>query len=170
MSETLHVESPGEPQPRQGRSWIAWMGAATILIALVFVMWPGSERRSSFMRGSHLPFGAPEQAYAPNLHIENLALSRAENFLNQEVTTVAGEVINSGDRPVSNIEITLEFADELGQIVLRESRTAFTSQVAPLAPGATRDFQISFEHIPSSWNIQQPAVHISGILFTAGKE
>jgi hypothetical protein len=168
MSETLHNPDPGEPQRGQGRSWVAWMGAATILIALVFVMWPGSGRRS--LRESHLPFGAPEQAYAPNLHIENLELSRAENFLNQEVTTVAGDITNTGDRPVSNVEITLEFSDELGQIVLRESRAAFAPQAAPLVPGATRDFQIAFEHIPSSWNIQKPAVRVSGILFTSTKE
>jgi hypothetical protein len=146
------------------------MGAATILIALVFVMWPSSGRRSPSIRVSHLPFGAPEQAYAPNLHIENLALSRAENFLNQEVTTVAGEITNTGNRPVSDVEITLEFADEMGEIVLRESRSVFTPQAPPLAPGATRNFEISFEHIPSSWNIQEPAVRVSGILFTSGKE
>jgi hypothetical protein len=169
MSETLRIEGPGEPEPDRGRSWVAWMGAATILIALVFVMWPGSARRSSSTRESRLPFGAPEQAYAPNLHIENLALSRAENFLNQEVTTVAGQITNSGDRPVSNIEITMEFADEMGQIVLRESRAVLTAQSSPLSPGATRNFEISFEHIPSSWNIQQPTVRVSGILFTSSK-
>jgi hypothetical protein len=146
------------------------MGVATILIALVFVMWPGSGRRSLSTRESRLPFGVTEQAYAPNLYVENLELSRAENFLNQEVTTVAGKISNMGDRPVLNVEITLEFADEMGQIVLRESRTAFASQAPPLAPGATRDFQIAFEHIPSSWNIQQPAVRVSGVLFTSGKE
>jgi hypothetical protein len=165
MSETFHIESPEGPRQSQGRSWIAWMGAATILIALVFVMWPSSGRHSSSIRQLHLPFGAAEQAYAPNLHVENIALSRAENFLNQEVTTVAGEITNAGDRPVSNVEITLEFSDELGQIVLRESRSVFTPQAAPLAPGATRNFEISFEHIPSSWNIQKPAVRVSGVLF-----
>jgi Protein of unknown function (DUF2393) len=170
MPETLHIESPGEAQPPRGRPWVAWMGAATILIALIFVMWPGSARRSSSIREARLPFGALEQAYAPNLHIANLELSRAENFLNQEVTTVAGDITNTGGRPVSNVEITLEFSDELGEIVLRESRTAFTPQAAPLAPGATRDFQISFEHIPSSWNIQKPAVRVSGVLFASGKE
>jgi hypothetical protein len=169
MSDTLHIESPEEPQRGRGRSWVAWMGAATILVALIFVMWPASERRAS-LRASHLPFGAPQRAYAPNLHIENLALSRAENFLNQEVTTVGGEITNAGDRPVSDVEITLEFADEMGQIVLRESRSVFTPQAAPLAPGATRNFEISFEHIPSSWNIEKPAVHVSGILFTSMNE
>lgn len=171
MSETLPIERPGEKQSRPGRSWIAWMGAATILIAVIAVMWPGSERGSSSKRReAHLPFGPTEQAYAASLQVENLELSRAENFLNEEVTTVAGQVTNSGDQPVANVEVTIEFADELGQIVLRETRTLFATSGATLAPHERRDFQVSFEHIPASWNIQKPAVHVSGILFTSRKE
>jgi hypothetical protein len=147
------------------------MGAATVAIALVIVMWPTSERpRGSYTRESHLPFGSAEQAYAPKLQIDGLALSRAENFLNQEVTTLGGRLTNTGNLPLSNVELTVEFSDELGQIVLRESRAVFVAQAPQLAPGDRRNFEISFEHIPSSWNIQQPTVRITGILFTARKE
>jgi hypothetical protein len=171
MPDTLQIESPDEPQPKTGRSWIAWMGAATIALALAIVMWPGAERRSaSRTRESHLPFGSAEQAYALKLQIENLALSRAENFLNQEVTTLAGRLINTGNLPLSNVELTVEFSDQLGQVVLRESRAVFAAQTPPFAPGERRDFEVSFEHIPSSWNIQQPLVRVSGILFTSNKE
>ena len=171
MSETLHIETPEEPQPARGRPWVAWMGAATIVIALLAVMWPGGERRPSpKLREVHLPFGAAEQAYAANLQIGDLQLSRAENFLNQEITTLAGQITNSGGTPVANVEITIEFADEFGQIVLRESRTLFPAQARPLAVGERRAFDVSFEHIPSSWNIQKPAVRVSGLLFTSRKE
>jgi hypothetical protein len=171
MPDTLQIEAPDRRPPITGRSWIAWMGAATIAIALAIVMWPGREPRpASRTRESHLPFGPPEQTYAPNLQIENLALSRAENFLNQEVTTLAGRLTNAGNLPLSNVELTVEFSDQLGQIVLRESRAVFTPQTPPFAPGERRDFEVSFEHIPSSWNIQQPLVRVSGILFTSKKE
>lgn len=170
MSEAFPIETPGEPKPGRSRPWIAWMGAATILIAVVAVMWPGSERGfSSRMRDARFPFGPAEQAYAPKIQIENLSLSRAENFLNQEVTTVSGQVTNSGDRPVANVEVTIEFADEMAQIVLREARALFPTAGLPLASQERRDFQVSFEHIPVSWNIQKPAVRVSGILF-ASKE
>ena len=129
------------------------------------------ERRPiSRIRESHLPFGAAEQAYAPNLQIEKLALSRAQNFLNQEVTTLAGSLTNAGNLPLSDVELTVEFSDQLGQIVLRESRAVFAPQTSPFAPGERRAFEVSFEHIPSSWNIQQPLVRVSGILFTSRKE
>jgi len=171
MPETLHIEPPEEPQPSRGRSWVAWMGLATIVLALIAVMWPGGERRSApKLREVHLPFGPAEQAYAGNLQISELELSRAENFLNQEITTLAGQVTNSGTTPVANVEITIEFADEFGQIVLRESRALLAPHANPLAAGERRPFDVSFEHIPSSWNIQKPAVRVSGILFTAKKE
>lgn len=147
------------------------MGAATIAIALAVVMWPGSERHSaSVTRESHLPFGGAEQTYAQKLQIENLALSRAENFLNQEVTTLAGRITNAGNLPLGNVELTIEFSDELGQIVLRDSRTLFAAQAPAFAPGERRDFELAFEHIPSSWNIQQPIVRVSGMVFTSKKE
>ncbi len=171
MSETLQIDSPEAPQPDRGRSWIAWMGAVTILIALVVVMWPGTERHSaSVTRESHLPFGAAEQAYAPKLQIENLPPSRAENFLHQEVTTLAGHITNAGNLQLTGVELTIEFSDELGQVVLRDSRSLFLPQSPAFAPGERRDFELSFEHIPSSWNIQQPAVRVSGIMFTPKKE
>jgi len=171
MSDTLQIDAPERPQPKSGRSWIAWMGAATVAIALAIVMWPGAERRpASRTRESHFPFGSAEQTYAPNLQIENLALSRAENFLNQEVTTLAGSLTNAGNLPLANVELTVEFSDQLGQIVLRESRAVFAPQTPSFAPGERRDFEISFEHIPSTWNIQQPLVRVSGILFTSKKE
>jgi hypothetical protein len=165
MPDTLQIETADQPQPKTGRSWI------TVAIALAVVMWPGAERRPlSRTRESHLPFGSAEQAYALNLQIENLALSRAENFLNQEVTTLAGSLTNAGNLPLSNVELTVEFSDQLGQIVLRESRAVFAPQTSPFAPGERRDFEVSFEHIPSSWNIQQPLVRVSGILFTPNKQ
>jgi hypothetical protein len=171
MPETLQIETSEQPQPKAGHSWIAWMGAATIGVALAVVMWPGGERRAaSSTRESHLPFGAAEQAYAPKLQVENLALSRAENFLNQEVTMLAGSLTNTGDLPLANVELTVEFSDQLGQVVLRESRAVFASPAPPFVPGEHRDFEVSFEHIPSSWNIQQPLVRVSGILFTSRKE
>jgi hypothetical protein len=170
MSDTLHIETPEQPEPKAGRSWIAWMGAATIGIALTVAMWPGAERRSaSSTRESHLPFGSAEQTYAPNIQIEGLTLSRAENFLNQEVTTLAGQLTNGGSLPLANVELTVEFSDQLGQVVLRESRAVFAPQASRFAPGERRDFEVSFEHIPASWNIQQPLVRVSGLLFTTKK-
>lgn len=171
MLEPSASETHGQPQPSNARRTIVWMGAVTIIVALMFAMWPGTERGpASTTREAHLPFGTEERNYAPKIQIEGLQLSRAENFLNQEVTTLAGRVTNAGDQPLANVEVTVEFADELGQIVLRESRPLFSSPAHQFGPGERRNFEVSFEHIPTAWNIQQPSVRVSGILFTSRKE
>src|ERR1700721_1096822 len=116
MADTLQIEPPDQPTPKTGRSWIAWMGAATIAIALAIVMWPGAGRRPpSRMRDPHLPFGSAEQAYAVKVQIENLALSRAEIFLNQKFPTLHGGITNAGDLPLANVALTAHFHDHLAQ-------------------------------------------------------
>lgn len=170
MPESFEIEAPDLPQPKSGRSWIAWMGAATIAIALVILMWPDAGRKpASSRRAAHLPFGGAEQAYAPKVQVENLALSRAENFLNQEVTTLSGRLTNAGNLSLANVEVNIEFSDQFGQNVLRESRALFVQPASPMAPGERRDFEVSFEHIPYTWNVQQPVVRVSGIQFTSNK-
>jgi hypothetical protein len=166
MHQDPQMGAPELPQQERSRSWVPWMAAAAAVIALVIYVWPGVEKRPGPRgREIHLPFGEAEQAYAPKLQIENLELTRAENFLHQEVYTLSGELVNTGDRPVRNVELTVEFSDELPQVVLRESRVVFSSVGPPLAPAERREFEISFEHIPTSWNRQQPAIRATGILF-----
>lgn len=110
-----------------------------------------------------------EQEYAKNLRFENIALSRAENFLHQEVTTLNGEVVNGGTRPVQGLFVTMEFADDLNQVVLRETRGVLGTPSNALAPGERRSFEISFEHVPRSWNRQEPALRVASLQIPAGK-
>jgi len=107
-----------------------------------------------------------EQAYAPKIQVENVALSRAENFAHQEITSLSAELLNSGDRSLKAVEITVEFSDDMPQVVLRESRVLFGGATAPFLPGSHREFEVSFEHVPSSWNMQQPSVVVTGIEFS----
>ncbi len=156
-----------QPPDRGQFSFALTVAAAAVVIVLAgLYLWPG---RQSPSRGTppeaHFSFGPAERAYAPQVHIENVVLSRAENFLHQEVTTLSGELLNTGDQRLRGVEVTVEFSDELNQVVLRESRAILVPGAAPLAPGERRSFEVSFEHIPSSWNMQRPAVFISGLKF-----
>jgi Protein of unknown function (DUF3426) len=168
MHEQPQIEIPGEQQPDRGPFSFALMvaAAAVIIVLAGFYLWPG---RQSPSRGGvqeiHPPFGPAERGYAAKINIENLALSRAANFLNQEVTILTGEVVNTGDRTLREVELSVEFYDDMNQIALRESRLALNSASAPFAPGERRPFEVSFEHIPMSWNMQLPAVHVTGLLF-----
>jgi hypothetical protein len=168
MHEQPQIEIPGERQPDRGPfSFALLLAAAAIVIVLAgFYLWPGRQSPSSGRaQVAHPPFGPEERAYAAKIRIENLVLSRAENFLHQEVTTLAAELVNGGDRTLREVEVTVEFYDDMNQTALRDSRLAINSTAPPVAPGETRAFDVSFEHIPTSWNMQQPSVRITGLLF-----
>ena len=41
--------------------------------------------------------------------------------------------------------------------------------IPSLAPGQTAHFQVSFDHVPDSWNMQMPRVQVSGLQFAPSK-
>jgi hypothetical protein len=110
-----------------------------------------------------LPMGPSEQAYAPQIHFLEPKMSRAANFLNQEVTFVFGTLENGGNRRIKQIEITLEFHDPFNQVVLRDKQRLFLPGQAPLARGQQRDFQVGYEHISAQWNNVYPSIRITGL-------
>jgi len=112
-----------------------------------------------------LPMGPAESAYASRIHFLEPKMSRAANFLNQEVTYVFCTVENGGDRKVHQIEITLEFHDPFNQVILRDKQRLFLSTAAPFLPGQQRDVQIPYEHIPPQWNMVYPSIVVSGLAF-----
>jgi hypothetical protein len=170
MHEEPHIEIPEPEAERKRFSFALGVAAAAVVIVLgAFYLWPGRQSPSRGTQEVHPPFGPAERAYASKIQFENLALSRAENFLHQEVTTLGGELINAGDRTLSEVEVTVEFYDQLNQIALRESRMAVTYTNPPVAPSERRVFEVSFEHIPNSWNMQMPMVRVSGLRFAVDK-
>jgi hypothetical protein len=110
-----------------------------------------------------LPMGDAELAYAPQIKIGNVEMSRAANFLKQEVTSIGGEISNSGQRNIVELEVTLEFHDVSQKTVLREARRLYGAGEIPLAAGSTREFQFSFENIPPDWNQAPPVFVITGL-------
>jgi hypothetical protein len=171
VHEQPQIDMPAE-RPERGPSRFALLVAAAAVVIVVagLYLWPGRRSPSDGApQGTHLPFGAVESGYASRIQIESLALSRAENYLNQEVTILNGQLVNTGDRSVAAVELTVEFFDDMNQIALRESRPAITPPNPPLASNERRNFELSFEHLPTSWNMQMPTVHVSGLLFAQAK-
>ncbi len=110
------------------------------------------------------PMTATEQAYAKQIRFLDLKMSRAANFLNQEVTFVFGSVANDGARVIREVEVTVEFRDPFNQVVLRDTRPVLGPRTLPLAPGQRREFQFGFEHVPADWNRRYPSIRITGLL------
>jgi hypothetical protein len=167
MTETLQIAEQ-KPSPEEPRRLPVLSLVVMVILAgaFLFYFWLGRPSPHTPARNQvHLPFGPAEQAYAGEIQFENIGLNRAENFLHQEITALTGEVVNAGDRPVRNVEVTVTYADELHQVVLRESRVLFASGAPLLPPGGRREFEISYEHIPSSWNREMPGVNVTGLQF-----
>lgn len=162
----------GTAPPPEGvaRKPLMLLIAAAVLAGGIYFIFFHSSAVSPIPSVPRLPFGPEEQGYAAKLEFTNLAMSRAENFLHQEVTILSGDVTNDGDRFVRGVDVTVTFQDEMQQIVLRETRPVFGPNAAPLEPGKSTHFDISFDHVPPSWNVQVPSVHVAGLEFAGTKK
>ncbi len=134
---------------------IVVMGAAYFLLRA-----SGSEGGG---KPAPLPMGDAELAYAPQIKVGNIEMSRAANFLKQEVTQINGVIMNSGQRSIVEMEITLEFHDVSQKVILREARRMLGLKEAPLGPGMSSTFDFAFEDIPPDWNQAPPAFVITGL-------
>ena len=139
------------------------LGVMALLLGGLFFLTRESPR-PALQTPEHLPMGPEEEAYAKQIRFSDLRMSRAANFLNQEMTFLFGVVKNNGARKVREIELTLEFQNLLNQIVLRETRRLMGRRGAPLESGEVREFQLTFEEVPEDWNRHNPMLRISGLL------
>jgi hypothetical protein len=140
--------------------------AALVVIGIALAFWlafksPHGSSSGAAPSNVLVPMSQAEQAYAKTIQIENIALSRAENFIHQEVTILNADAVNPGQQTVAGLTVTIEFFDDLHQVVLRESRSILSSPSSPVGPGQRRSFSISFDRVPASWNLQQPSVQVT---------
>lgn len=162
--------SPEKEKPSIVTIVIGLVVAATIGISL-WVLFKAPENVPSPNTQINIPAAmSPEElTYTQSLHVENAALSSAENFIHQEVIILNADLINDGSRPLQRLTLTVEFFDAMNQVVLRETRGVLGNPPAVLGPGQKRSFQISFDRIPSSWNRQTPKVKVSQLQFASLK-
>ena len=145
---------------------------ATFLVGIVLVLlmvggavlWSHYSVPAPNEEDKPLPVNPEAQAYFPQIHFLEPKMSRAANFLNQEVTYIFGTVENGGDRKVKQIEITLEFHDPFNQVVLRDRQRLFLPSTPPMLPGQQRDFQVPYEHISAEWNNVYPTIRVTGLI------
>jgi hypothetical protein len=142
--------------------------AGAVIVALVVgvaVLWSSHESKVTPTAAPALPMGPPEQAYVPQIKFSRPAtpMSRATNFLNQEVTYVFGTAENDGPRTVNQIQVTLEFHDVFNQVVLRDTETLLPPHTPAIPPGQSYDFQLNYEHLPEQWDMQYPTMTITGL-------
>jgi hypothetical protein len=115
---------------------------------------------------------AAADPYAASLPISDVKMSTADNFAGQQVTYIEGKITDNGSKTVKNAVLQITFHDSMGQIAQKENQrlmvittrepyidTAPLSS-APLKPGQTREFRLTFEHVSGDWNMQVPEVSV----------
>ncbi|HZD06689.1 MAG TPA: hypothetical protein VE176_00495, partial [Candidatus Limnocylindrales bacterium] len=109
--------------------------------------------------------------------VAGLHMATAENFAGGSVTYIEGKLTNATDRKVSSASVQVIFKNSLGEIAQKDTLpvTVLLPNVpyvdyglidrAPLAPGQTRDFRLTLEHVTTDWDGQVPTVKVISIAY-----
>ena len=136
------------PEAQERRPLITVILGAIVVAAICTSAWflfhvPSPNGNSLGEATIKIKMSPSEAEYFRNLQVKDISLSRAENFLHQEVTIVSGTLVNAGPETVVALDLTIEFSDQMGQVALRETRGVLGTPALPLAPGKERTFDIS---------------------------
>jgi hypothetical protein len=113
--------------------------------------------------------------YIANLKLSDFKMSAAENFIGATVSYIDGKITNTGDKTVTHVVVQVNFEDSMGQVAQREdlplrvvkSNGAYEEPVdlnaAPVAPGQSASFRLTFDSISSQWNHQYPDITITDV-------
>jgi hypothetical protein len=162
---SLIQPSPVAEEPDSSRRTIVIAMVAVIAIAVGAALLLRSRPKSVL--------GPPP--YAANLKLSDFKMSAAENFVGATVSYVDGTVANSGNKTITHVVVEATFKDELGQLAQREEipmqvlktdgpyPEAVDFSVAPLGPGQSKAFRLTFESISAQWDHQYPEIRITDV-------
>jgi Protein of unknown function (DUF2393) len=129
----------------------------------------GGARRDS--DGHCCFFSAP----TANVKLSDIKMSVAENFVGASFTYIDGTVTNTGTQTVTRATVHIVFRDSIGQVAQAEDDPLKILQtsgpypdtvdlsMSPLAPGQSKQFRLTFEHISAEWNHAYPEVQITDV-------
>ncbi len=158
--------SPVSTPERNSNALPVLLGVALVAVVGVIALF--------FLR-AHPKVVAPPPAYVAYLKFSDLKMSAAQNFVGATVTYIDGVISNSGTQTVTHAVVHIVFRDSMGQVAqaddlaLRVLQTtgpyddAVDLNVAPLNPGQSRQFRLTFEHVSNEWNQAYPELQIAQV-------
>jgi hypothetical protein len=165
MGELLEPSPPSE-QSRESSSRPILLGVTMVLLVagvVAMLLRQGPKRQV-----------APHP-YSANLRLSDLKMSAAENFVGASVTYIDGTIANVGDKTVVHALVHVIFKNSMGQVsqaedvplhVLQTSGPypdAVDLNLSPLAPGQSKPFRLTFEHITSDWDQTYPGLQVTDV-------
>ncbi|HEX8817078.1 MAG TPA: hypothetical protein VF753_16395 [Terriglobales bacterium] len=118
---------------------------------------------------------AAPHPYAANVQLSNLKMSQAENFVGASVTYIDGTVTNAGNQTVTHAVAHVAFKNSLNEVAQVEDVAlhvlstsgpypdAVDLSVSPLAPGQSKPFRLTFEHISADWDQAYPELQVTSV-------
>jgi hypothetical protein len=157
-----------EPSPVRresiSRPVILGIGLVVVMVAICAFL----------LRTSPKP-ASPPQPYIANVRLSDLKMGEAQNFVGANFTYIDGTVTNTGDRSVTHISVHVVFHDSMGQVAQAEDVPVFLLDTsgpypdtrdlskAPLPPGQSQEFRLTFEHVSAEWNRAYPEIRVTGV-------
>jgi hypothetical protein len=120
---------------------------------------------------------SPGDPNLAKLQVSDLHMATAENFAGGSVTYIEGKLTNSTDRKVTAANVQVMFKISLGEITQKDTlpvtvllpNTPYVDygliDRAPLAPGQSRDFRLTLEHVTTDWDGRVPTVKVVSIAY-----
>ena len=130
-----------------------------------------------FGRNKPDPNAHKADPYLANLKPSELHISVGEDFAGNRITYIEGKITNSGDKKVTGATIELRFKNVLGETTQQEDLPVMvllfklpyedygSLEQAPLAPGQTREFRLTLEHVTADWDRQLPQVKMVSVSY-----
>jgi hypothetical protein len=144
-----------------------------IMIAVVLIF--GLALGAAFLLREPPKKVVPPSPYLAQLKLSEFKMSAAENFIGSTVSYIDGTVTNTSNKTVTRVMVEVNFEDSMGQLAQREelplrvvrSNGAYEEPVdltaAPLAPGQSAPFRLTFDAISAQWNHQYPDITITDV-------
>lgn len=117
----------------------------------------------------------PPSPYIAELKLSDSKMSAAENFIGATVSYIDGTITNTSNKTVTRVIVQVNFLDSVGQLAQREelplrlfrNNGAYNEpvdlNVAPLGPGQSSPFRLTFDSISAQWNHQYPDLKITDV-------
>jgi len=160
----LIQQSPQSERESNFRPILLGIGLVVILVGVI-----------AFLGRETPKAGSGPPPYSANIKFSDLKMSAADNFVGDSVTYLDGTITNAGDKTVNHVVVHITFKDAMGQTAQIEDMPvrvvetvgpypdAVDLNVAPLAPGQSRAFRFTFEHVTSEWNREYPALQVTDV-------
>lgn len=158
--------SPLSEQPRESNMRPILIGVVLVVVVVGIIA----------LLSRQAPKGpASPPPYAANVKLSGLKMSAAENFVGASVTYIDGTVTNAGEKTVIHAVVHVNFKNSLDQVAQAEDVPLHVLQMggpypdtvdlmtSPLAPGQSKPFRLTFEHISADWNQAYPDLQVTDV-------